>query len=133
MTRPSLRLTGLLIALFVLGGALGYAAGTLNAFRHPAAPFGHKMGHTVIIDRLDHDLHFSPEQRAKIQVVLDRNFAELRRRREAARGEMKASRDSTQQAIEELLDPAQKKKYRSLIERMHARWGHSPRPGDAPE
>lgn len=133
MTRPSLRLTGLLIALFVLGGALGYAAGTLNAVRHGAAPFGHRLGRTVILDRLDHDLHLSPDQRAKIQVILERNFAELRRRREAARGEMKASRDSTQQAIEELLDPAQKEKYRRIIERMRTRWGHSPNPGDAPE
>lgn len=133
MTRPSLRLTGLLMALFALGGALGYAAGTLNAFRHPAAPFGHKLGRTVILDRLDHELHLAPDQRARIQAVLERNFAELRGRREAARGEMKASRDSTQRAIEELLDPAQKEKYRRIIERMHARWGHSPNPGDAPE
>lgn len=133
MTRPSLRLTGLLVALFVVGGALGFASGALYAFRHPSAPFGHKMGKTVIIDRLDRELHLSPEQRVKVQAVLERNFAELRKRREAARVEMKASRDSTQQAIEVLLDPVQKEKYRRIIDRMQARWGHSRSPGDTPE
>lgn len=133
MTRPSLRLTGLLVALFVVGGALGFASGALYAFRHPWAPFGHKMGKTVIIDRLDRELHLSPEQRVKVQAVLERNFAELRKRREAARVEMKASRDSTQQAIEVLLDPVQKEKYRRIIDRMQARWGHSRSPGDTPE
>ena len=133
MTRPSLRHTGLLVALFVLGGALGFAGGTLNATRHPWSPSGHGAGRNVIIDRLDHDLHLSPEQRTKIQAILERNFEELKVRREAARGEMRASRDSTRRSIEALLDPVQQEKYRQIIERMQARWGHSRKSGDAPE
>lgn len=133
MTRPSLRLTGLLLAMLVMGGALGFAGGAVYGSRRPWGFFGHRTARTAFLDRLQKELDLTPEQRPRVQAVLERNLEELRRRRAAARLEMKASRDSTQRAIEEILDPAQKERYRKFIARFEARWGHKRGSGDSSE
>lgn len=133
MTRPSLRLTGLLVAVLVVGGALGFAGGAVYSSRRPWGWSGHRAVRTAFLDRLQKELDLTPEQRPRVQAVLDRNLDELRRRRAAARLEMQASRDSTQRAIEEILDPAQKERYRKFIARFEARWGRKRGSGDASE
>lgn len=123
MTRPSWRLGTLILALLLVGAAVGYALATVrylhgHEHRSPA-----RRDHADLIERLDRELHFTPQQRERIQSILDRKAQELKERRWAARRELKESREETRREIETLLDERQQKHYRVMFERMRARWG----------
>ena len=123
MSRPSWRLGTLLFAVLLLGAALGYGAAALRVFGGRAPWLPSRKMHVVLLEKLDRELRFTPEQRERVRLLLDRKDSELRERRRAAHREMQRSREETRREIEQLLDERQRVIYRQMSERMRTRRG----------
>ena len=110
MISSTRRAVVLLLATFVLGGAVGAAAMAYGSRTSPP-PQGRAAGY---LDRLTRELHLSPVQQDSVKAVLDRYtpamdslMSEIRPRLDTVRAAMRTE-------ITSFLDPQQQKEYQVM-------------------
>lgn len=119
MTRSRVGALLLLVATFVLGGLLGGALTSLaerrEHERHPRGP------RPTYVERLTQDLGLSPEQRDRIQAVLDRHqptmdslWTQIRQHFP----QLEAERVAVRQEVLAILTPEQQARYTAIIQRQ---------------
>ncbi len=125
--RPRLKGTLLLLLAFglgVVGGAVGF--GVYHArFGDWRSPGGAARFQDRILSRLTKELGLSPEQRQKVEAVLEETSQEFAKLREEIGPKFREIRNQAQQRIRAALDAAQQVKFDKLAqewERRAERW-----------
>lgn len=124
----------LLIGAFALMFLAGLAVGCFTSpffLRHRAE---HRIMADQMLNRLDRQLHLTPEQREKIKPITERTAAQLRIARREMGQHVRDILTTSHREIIPLLTPEQQAKLQRLEqrhrERMHR--GSSPRPQPSP-
>jgi Spy/CpxP family protein refolding chaperone len=115
--RPSAKAIILTVAVFILGGAVGglgtYLAGHMRD--------SHRQR---IVDRLNQQLHLTPEQQKQIESILDdghkRITAIYRQSQDQARPQYEAVHTDIRNRIRDVLTPAQQPKFDDFLKRLDA-------------
>lgn len=91
------------VIALVAGLLLGAAAGTLSTtlMTRKWGPPGHRM-----LERLDHRLHLTSEQRDRVEAII-----------EGTRPRLREIRESTREEIRALLTPEQREKFEAMKEK----------------
>lgn len=109
-------LVALLVAVFLVGSALGFAGGVFTMARRGArSVFDGPVGRQLVMRRLERQLQLRPDQVKAIREIMDRRHGDLLEERDGAQRKLKATRDSIQVEIERVLDDSQKARYRELV------------------
>lgn len=82
-----------------------------------------------VVDRLDHELHFTPQQKVLVQQIIDRH----RGRIDAVIGQVRQEIDASNAEIDKVLTPEQRAKFAKIRMRMKSHHGMGPRPGPPPD
>lgn len=82
-----------------------------------------------MVDHLDRQLSFTPQQKAAVKQIIDRHRARIEAISANVRPQMRQEIDSTNAEIEKLLTPEQREKFKGLRQRRHGRGGE---PGPPP-
>ena len=106
----------------IVGGALGYAGFHFCA-HFPRGPHFWKMrqGPKPMIEMFTRKLDLNPEQKAKVEKVLDAKLAELRELRARTHPQFKAVMDAGNAEIRGYLEPGQKEKFDKMIQDFERR------------
>ena len=80
-----------------------------------------------IVEHLDRELHFTPQQKAAVQQIIDQHRARIDAISAAVRPQMRQEIEATNAEIEKVLTPEQLTKFRDLHMRMMQR--HNSRRG----
>lgn len=74
-----------------------------------------------LVERLDRELHFTPQQKATVQQILERRRARIEAISGGIRPQIRQEMEATNAEIEKVLTPEQQVKYRELSSRMRQR------------
>lgn len=115
-TTAVLLIVGALLGGIVIGGAGDRA---YLIWRHRILPPPNAMRHMSerIVNRLDDQLHFSPQQRAAVQQIIDRHRARIEAIWASVRPQTRQEIDATNAEIEKVLTPDQQVKFREIRNR----------------
>ena len=120
------------IVAFIAGLIVGIAGDRLYLFRsHRIFPSRHMAEFAAhrIVDRLDHELHFTPQQRAQVQQILDRHRARIDKLMSGVRPQLRQEIDASNAEIDKVLTPDQRVQFSKVRMRMHSgRRGMPPPP-----
>lgn len=136
--RPRLKGAVLLLVAFLLGVAVGGLGMALYRARTGwwESPQGVARFQASLVRRLTRDLDLRPEQRQQVEAILREAGEQFARLREEIRPRYREIRTQTRERIRGLLDPDQRARFETLMERwdrQHQRWGApTPPPADAP-
>jgi|MudIll2142460700_1097286.scaffolds.fasta_scaffold02884_6 hypothetical protein len=125
--RPRLKGTLLLLVAFalgVIGGAVGFGV-YQTRFGDWRAPRGAARFQERILSRLTKELGLRPEQRQKVEAVLDETSQEFAKLREEIGPKFRDIRNRTRDRIRAALDAAQQVKFDEVAqewERRAERW-----------
>ncbi len=70
-----------------------------------------------LVDHLDHQLHFTPQQKEAVKQVVERHRARIEAISATIRPQMRAEIDSTNAEIDRLLTPEQRTRFHELQQR----------------
>ncbi|HUP59955.1 MAG TPA: hypothetical protein VNA69_06010 [Thermoanaerobaculia bacterium] len=79
------------------------------------------MAARAMIERLDHRLDLTGEQRAKIEQVIDRHHARIEEITAATRPQVRRELDAANAEIEQILTPDQREKFQKMRMRLGPR------------
>ena len=115
------------IIAFVTGILVGVVGDHL-LFIHHVFPRGFVAGR--IADRLDRELHLSPQQKTQVQQILDRHHTRIDAIMSGVRPQVRQEIDSTNAEIEKILTPEQRAQFAKMRMRMpgHRGMGGPPPP-----
>lgn len=119
------------IAAFIAGLFVGVAGDRLWLFRHGRLfPPRHVGGFAArrIVDRLDHDLHLTPQQKTQVQQIIDRHHVRIDSLMTGVRPQIRLELDAANGEIEKLLTPEQRDKFKKMQMRMPGGRGMPPPP-----
>lgn len=116
MERSKLLAAGLLAAALVLGGALGGAGARWLA--DDSCDRGRRGGADAYIERLEHELDLTPEQRARVGDVLERQRERMAALWREMRPRADEVRTATRREVNALLTPEQQARYADFLERI---------------
>ena len=88
-----------------------------------------------LVDHLDRQLHFTPQQRDAVKQIIARHRTRMEAVSASVRPQMRAEIESTNAEIEKVLTPEQQQKFRvmsSRMRRLHGRGGPPPPPPTQP-
>jgi Spy/CpxP family protein refolding chaperone len=125
----ALLIAGALIAGIVVGvaGDRAYLWHTRQFLpRHPPRFISDRL-----VDHLDSQLHFTPQQKDAVKQIVERHRARIEAISANIRPQMRQEIESTNAEIEKVLNPEQRQKFQSLSQRMHQRH-RGMRPGGPP-
>jgi Spy/CpxP family protein refolding chaperone len=113
------RTTALVVALFLIGIALG-ALGASLWLRSRPQPMGHYShpSRAEIVNRLSHDLDLTPEQRSQIETIVDSAHKRFHALDEQVEPQYDAIRQDTRSQIRVVLTPEQKAKFEDEVRRL---------------
>ena len=118
MTKSRLGAAAMLVATLVLGGLLG---GSLTSFAERKAREKARRPRPTYVERLSQDLALSPDQKDRIQAILDRHqptmdsiWTEIRQKFP----QMETERVTVRQEVFAVLTPEQQAKYNAIIQRQ---------------
>lgn len=113
-----------MIVAFVAGVLVGVAGDHLLFIHHLMAGRGGRFAASRIVDRLDHELHLTPQQRSQAQQIIDRHRVRI----DAVMGNVRQEIDATNAEIEKILTPDQRTAFAKMRMRMPGRRGMGPPP-----
>jgi len=109
------------IVAFIAGLFVGAAGDRLYLFRaHRLFP-GHHMADFAahrIVDRLDRELHLTPQQKTQVQQIIDRHRVRIDAVMGAVRPQVRQELDVTNAEIEKILTPDQRTQFAKMRMRM---------------
>ena len=111
----------MVIAAFIAGLFVGVAGDRFYLFRHGRLFPSHGVGDFAahrIVDRLDHDLHLTPQQKTQIQQIIDRHRVRIDSLMTGVRPQVRQELDTANGEIEKLLTPEQQEKFKKMRMRM---------------
>jgi Spy/CpxP family protein refolding chaperone len=126
MERSKMLAVGLLAGALVLGGALGAAGAFWTG--GDSCERGRRRGADAYIERLDHELGLSPEQRARVADVLERQRAEVSALWHEVRPRTDEIRANARREVAALLTPEQQARYAAHLERLETEHKGKPKP-----
>jgi hypothetical protein len=99
----------------------------------PARAAGKSMA-KHLADRLDRELHFDPQQRAKVESILERRRQSIDTIWSSVRPQIEVEINATNAEIDKVLTDEQRPKFKSLQMRMRSNRAHrgEPAPGPPP-
>lgn len=71
----------------------------------------------MLVDHLDHELHFTPQQKAAVTQIIERHRQRIEAISTSIRPQMRAELDATNAEIDKVLSPEQRTKFQSLQQR----------------
>ncbi|MGH7626721.1 MAG: hypothetical protein ACREOJ_15570 [Gemmatimonadaceae bacterium] len=110
----------LLIVVFVVGGAAGYGLARTTG---RSAPPGNPMEPHAFVQRLNRELKLDSAQRDSIVSILTRHQTAIDSAWRALRPEVRATIDSAQMEIVNVLHPDQRGRYLELVRAAHGGMG----------
>jgi len=81
-----------------------------------------------VVDRLNRELHFSSEQRAQVQQIVDRHRVRIDALMSGVRPQIRQEFDATNAEIDKVLTPDQRAAFAKMRMRMQGRRGMAPQP-----
>jgi len=123
------------IAAFIAGLFVGVAGDRFYLFRHGRLFPSHRVGDFAasrIVDRLDHDLHLTPQQKTQIQQIIDRHRTRIDSLMTGVRPQVRQELDTANGEIEKLLTPEQQEKFKKMRMRMRMPGGRRGMPPPPP-
>ena len=122
LNRPKLWATGLLVAMFVTGAAVG--GGVIRAWGGERAEVdprdrgaSDRSRPPSYAERLEVALALTPEQRAAVDSILARRESDMQDLWQQMQPKFDALRDTIRAKIMDVLDEEQQERYRELLER----------------
>jgi hypothetical protein len=118
------------IAIFIGGLLVGIAGDRFYLdHRGPRRPMSPQSMTRRIVDHLDRDLHFSAQQKADVQRIIDQHHTRIDTVMTGVQPQIRAELDAANAEIEKILTPEQREEFKKL--RMRAgtrRHGFPPPP-----
>ena len=119
------------IVAFIAGFIVGVAGDRFYLFRHfPPRHMSEFVAHRIV-DRMDRELHFTPQQKAQVQQIIDRHRVRIDALMSGVRPQVRQELDATNAEIEKILTPDQRVQFSKMRMRMGGRRGMPP-PGPPP-
>ena len=121
--RTGLRIFGIIL-IFLFGvfiGAAATSAGILKKARE-AMLGGPDSIMDIVVKRLDSDLKLDPEQKRKLQTIVDDAHIKLRQSHAKIQPEIDATLGETEQRVRAMLYPNQIEKFDRLVTRSREKW-----------
>jgi hypothetical protein len=117
------------LALLILGAAAGVAVDRLH--HRTGGPLSQLIAevHRDPLGLMDRELHLTPDQRARIAVILERRQGTLDAFWEDTHVRLRATVDSTVSEIAAELDSSQAERFRRMADEIHSTPGFLPRRG----
>lgn len=100
-----------ILGALLVGGVVGFTADRVLGHDEACASY---FTRGEMRNRFAEKLSLTPEQRAKVDVILDRKRAAMDSAMAPVRVQMQAVSDSTRKRIEAVLDPAQREKFAEM-------------------
>ncbi|HEX9500411.1 MAG TPA: hypothetical protein VGA10_02035 [Thermoanaerobaculia bacterium] len=117
------------IAAFIGGVFVGIAGDHFYLLHHrPARP---QFSTRRIVEHLDRELHFSPQQKSDVQQIIDRHHARIDTLMAGIQPQVRAELDTVNAEIEKILTPQQRVEFKKIQMRFsaaHQRHGFPPPP-----
>jgi Spy/CpxP family protein refolding chaperone len=104
------------IVAFIAGLIVGVVGGHLLFMHHLLFPKGFVARR--IVDRLDHELHLTPQQKAQVQQIIDRHHVRIEALMRGVRPQIRQEIDASNAEIEKILTPDQRAKFSRMRMRM---------------
>jgi hypothetical protein len=118
------------IAIFIGGLLVGIAGDRFYLYhRGPRRPMSPQSMTRRIVDHLDRDLHFSAQQKADVQRIIDQHHARIDTVMAEVQPQVRTELDAANAEIEKILTPDQREEFKKM--RMRAgtrRHGFPPPP-----
>ena len=114
-----MRIHFVLISLLI-GLVLGYGAARWQGKNFDGPPKDGDMKKWMM-DRLDRELHLSPEQRTQIETIFRAKHPQMQALHEEMRPKFEALRSATHDEVRKVLDEEQQKKFEELNKRREER------------
>jgi Spy/CpxP family protein refolding chaperone len=116
------RTTALVIVLFVIGIALGALGAFLYLRRHPhdtesAGHYSH-LSRAEIVTRLSHDLDLTPEQKSRVEAIVDAAHQRFHALDDQVEPQYDAIRHDARSQIRLVLTSEQKTKFEEEVRRL---------------
>jgi Spy/CpxP family protein refolding chaperone len=113
------RTTALVVLLFVIGIGLG-SAGTFLCMRNPSQLMGHYVhpNRVEIVNRLSHDLNLTPDQRSRIESIVNTSHDRFHALDQQLEPQYDAIRQDARNKIRAVLTPEQKVKFEEEVRRL---------------
>jgi Spy/CpxP family protein refolding chaperone len=124
---PRTSATLLVVVAFIAGLFIGVAGDHLILMHRHEMRRG-QFGGRQIADRLDRELHLTPQQKTEIQKILDRHRARMDAIMSTVRPQMRQEIEAGNSEIEKLLTPEQRAQFQHLKMRLPQRHGGPPPP-----
>jgi Spy/CpxP family protein refolding chaperone len=124
------------IVAFIAGLFAGAAGDRFYLFRtHRLFPGRHMMDFAAhrIVDRLDRELHLTPQQKTQVQQIIDRHRVRIDAVMSGVRPQVRQELDATNAEIEKILTPDQRTQFGKMRMRMPGRRGMGPPPPPPPQ
>ena len=122
-TAAVLLIVGALLGGIVIGGA-GDRAYLIWRHRILPPPNAMRRMSEHIVNRLDDQLHFSPQQRVAVQQIIDRHRQRIEAIWASVRPQTRQEIDATNAEIERVLTPEQQAKFRDMRARHQQQHEH---------
>lgn len=123
-----------MIVAFIAGFIVGMAGDRLYLFHShrlfPSRRMAEFAAHRIV-DRMDHELHFTPQQKAQVQQIIDRHHVRIDALMSGVRPQIRQELDASNAEIEKILTPDQRVQFSKMRMRMGGRRGMPP-PGPPP-
>jgi Spy/CpxP family protein refolding chaperone len=122
-TRSSARTIAVVtvIATLIVGFLIGVVADRVWLLRHGPRFGNHAQRFMTerIVKRLDHDLDFTPQQRAQVTQIIQARQQRISVIQGGVRPQIRHEIDLTNAEIEKILTPEQRKKFEQIKMRVH--------------
>jgi Spy/CpxP family protein refolding chaperone len=118
----------LLVVVALVAGLFIGVAGDHLFFLHRHEGRRGQFGARQIADRLDRELHLTPQQKTQIQGILERHRARIDAIMSTVRPQMRLEIDAGNSEIEKLLTPQQREQFQHLKMSLPTRHGGPPPP-----
>lgn len=114
----------LIVAALIAGIVVGVAGDRAYLlYTRRMAPHPPRFMSDRLVDHLDHQLQFTPQQRDAVKQIVERHRQRIEAISNGIRPQMRQELDATNAEIEKVLTPDQQKKFRELSSRMHRHRG----------
>ena len=117
-----------MIVAFVAGILVGVAGDHLLFIHHLMSGRGGRFAASRIVDRLDHELHLTRQQRSQVQQIIDRHRARIDGMMGTVRPQIRQEIDATNAEIEKILTADQRAAFAKMRMHMPGRHGMGPPP-----